>query len=162
MESSRATLYLLSGKIASGKSTVAKTISKEKAAILINQDEWLSSLYPFEINNIEDYSKCFRRLTKVLGKLVVDVLGKGQNVVLDFPANTIEVRKWMKSLVDLSGANNELHVLNVSDSVCIQRLQKRNKEGDHPYSVSDEEFERFSNYYSEPENAEGFNLVIHE
>ena len=43
------TLHLLCGKIASGKSTLAKTLATEHAAIVLSEDQWLASLYPAEI-----------------------------------------------------------------------------------------------------------------
>ncbi|MCF5552843.1 AAA family ATPase, partial [Pseudomonas syringae] len=38
-------LHLLCGKIASGKSTLAKSIATKHSAILLSEDQWLSRLY---------------------------------------------------------------------------------------------------------------------
>ena len=46
------TLHLLCGKIASGKSTLAKTLATEHAAIVLSEDHWLATLYPGEIRSI--------------------------------------------------------------------------------------------------------------
>lgn len=44
------TLHLMCGKIASGKSTLAKALATEHAAILLSEDHWLSRLYPQQIH----------------------------------------------------------------------------------------------------------------
>jgi len=43
------TLHLLCGKIAAGKSTLAKELVAEHAAILLSEDTWLAQLYPGEV-----------------------------------------------------------------------------------------------------------------
>ena len=55
------TLHLLCGKIASGKSTLAKTLAAEHGAIVLSEDQWLASLYPGEILSIADYLRCAQR-----------------------------------------------------------------------------------------------------
>lgn len=39
-------LHLMSGKIASGKSTLVKSLATELSAVLLIEDHWLSKLYP--------------------------------------------------------------------------------------------------------------------
>ena len=88
-----ATLHLMCGKIASGKSTLAKTLAVQHSAILLSEDKWLASLYPGAINSVTDYTGYSLRIRSVLGPLVVDMLECGVSVVLDFPANTIASRE---------------------------------------------------------------------
>lgn len=40
-----------------GKSTKSKQIAQDKHAVLLSEDEWLSSLYPNQIESFEDYLK---------------------------------------------------------------------------------------------------------
>lgn len=47
-----ATLHLLCGKIASGKSTLASSLATDHAAILLSEDHWLATLYPGQIKTI--------------------------------------------------------------------------------------------------------------
>ncbi len=51
------TLYFFCGKMGAGKSTKSKQLAKEKNAVLLSEDEWLSSLYPNQITSFEDYLK---------------------------------------------------------------------------------------------------------
>lgn len=46
------TLHLLCGKISSGKSTLAKQLSHEYAAMLLSEDHWLAQLYPGDIGTV--------------------------------------------------------------------------------------------------------------
>jgi hypothetical protein len=45
-------------------------------------------------------------------------LREGLSVVLDFPANTVKWRSWMRSLIDQAHVAHELHFLDVSDAIC--------------------------------------------
>ena len=78
----------MTGKIASGKSTLAKSLAAEQSAILLSEDQWLSRLYPDQIKSITDYVRRARQIREVVGPLVTDLLRAGVTVVLDFPANT--------------------------------------------------------------------------
>ena len=94
------TLHLMCGKIASGKSTLAKTLAASHSALLLSEDHWLATLYPGEIHSVADYLRCVQRLRGVLGPLVIDTLKVGVAVVLDFPANTVADRQWLRALAD--------------------------------------------------------------
>jgi predicted kinase len=43
----------MSGKIASGKSTLAKSLAAERSAILLSEDRWLSRPYPDESEGLQ-------------------------------------------------------------------------------------------------------------
>ncbi|WP_164705860.1 AAA family ATPase, partial [Pseudomonas viridiflava] len=111
-------LHLLCGKIASGKSTLARTLGSEAKTIVISEDRWLAALYPDEIRSVSDYINRARRIRGVLEPLVVSVLSTGVSVVLDFPANTVSDRAWLRALADGAQVQNRLHFLNVDDQTC--------------------------------------------
>lgn len=50
MSNPRPTLHLLCGKIAAGKSTLAKHLAARPATVLISEDHWNSTLFPDEID----------------------------------------------------------------------------------------------------------------
>lgn len=82
------TLHFFCGKMASGKSTLAKYLAEENNAIIMAEDVWLSHLYPEEINDLNDYIKYSRRLKSLLFQHIQDILAQGTSVVLDFSGNT--------------------------------------------------------------------------
>lgn len=162
MSPSRPTLYLLCGKIAAGKSTLAKRLAARPATVLISEDRWNSTLFPDELKTIEDYARYSSRVRAVMGPHVIALLKAGLSVVLDFQANTLAVRRWMRTLIDGANAAHELHFLDIPDEICRRRLSERNLKGEHPYQASDAEFELFTRYFVPPSADEGFNVIVHE
>src|SRR5438876_11162459 len=100
MESAHApTLYLICGKIAAGKSTLARRLSARPATLLVSEDHWTPTLFSGDLRTIDDYGRCSARLRAAMGPHLVDILRQGLSVVLDFPANTVSNRNWMRSLI---------------------------------------------------------------
>lgn len=155
------TLHLLCGRIAAGKSTLARQLAARPATLLISEDHWTSHLFADELRTVEDYARLSARLRAAMGPHVVDILRQGLSVVLDFPANTIRIRTWMRGLITEAAVAHELHLLDVPDAVCRQRLGERNARGEHPFQVSESEFDLFSRYFVSPGPDEGFTIVVH-
>ena len=155
------TLYLLCGKIAAGKSTLARWLASRPRTLLIGMDHWMSTLFPVENRTIDDFARLSARLRDAMGPHVVDILDQDVSVVLDFPANTIKWRRWMRSLIEEANVAHELHFLDVSDAVCKERLRQRNISGDHPYQVDEPTYDLFMSYFVPPVSSEGFNVIVH-
>lgn len=159
MPSDRPTLHLLCGKIAAGKSTLAKQLADAPGCILLDQDTWLARLYPGEIASLDDYVRCSGRLRSVVGPHGVALLGAGLSVVFDYPANTVPIRAWMRGLSEATGAAHRLHWLDVPDEVCRARLAARNAEGFHEFAPTEADFELFTSHFVPPSPDEGFEIV---
>ena len=160
--SSRACLHLLCGKAGAGKSTLAASLATLHRAVLISEDIWLARLFGDQMKTFDDYRLFSQRARAVVGPLVVDLLRVGQNVVLDFPANTRGARAWFRSLCDAAGAENVLHYLDVPDQLCLQRIDKRNierPEGSH--HLTPEMFAHITSFFEAPEPGEGFRIELH-
>jgi predicted kinase len=154
-------LHLLCGKIAAGKSTLARRLAARPATLLISEDHWTSNLFSDDLLTIGDYGRLSARLRAAMGPHIVDILGQGLSVVLDFPANTVSNRNWMRSLITRANVAHELHLLDVPDTICKQRLRERNQDGEHPFQVSEAEYDLFTSYFVPPGPSEGFNIVVH-
>lgn len=161
MSKSSPTLHLLCGKIASGKSTLAAQLSSREGTISIAEDEWLNALFAEEMSTVADFVRCSAKLKRIVGPHVVALLNAGVSVVLDFHANTREVRDWMRTIIEQTDAAHELHLLDVPDEVCLTRLQARNAQGDHPFAATEAEFRRVSKYFVAPSAEEEFNIIRH-
>lgn len=162
MSEKQAILHLLCGKIAAGKSTLAARLAAEERSVLIGEDFWLSRLYPGEIETLEDYVRHSGRLRAVMGPHVESLLRSGLSVVLDFPANTLKQRAWLRSLFEAAGTAHRLHYLDVTDSVCRARLRQRNREGTHDFAPGDEDFDLITGYFVPPTPEEGFDIIRHD
>ena len=161
MSQATPTLHLVCGKAASGKSTLTAQLAQTEKTVVIAEDAWLAALFGDEITSIRDYVRYASRLRGALHPHIVALLRTGLSVVLDFPANTVETREWMRDLLEASQVANKLHVLEVPDAVCKARLRARNARGDHPFSVTDEQFEQLASHFVAPTGAEGFDIVRH-
>ncbi|MBX3501331.1 MAG: ATP-binding protein [Alphaproteobacteria bacterium] len=155
------TLYLISGKIGAGKSTLAKQLAARPATLLISEDHWTSHLFADQLRTIDDYRRLSARLRAAMAPHIVAILKLGLSVVLDFPANTPTQRGWMRGLIEATQVAHELHLLDMPDALCLQRLRQRNASGEHPFQVSDADFAQFTRHFTLPSPEEGFNVVVH-
>lgn len=157
-----ARLLFLCGKMAAGKSTLARELASRHDAVLLVQDEWLEHLYPGEILSVDDYLRCSARLRAALGPHVCRLLGMGLSVVLDFPGNTVQQRAWFRELFEQAGVEHELHVIEASDALCKQQLRHRSRDlpPGTPWTT-DAEFDAITAYFQPPSEDEGFAIVRH-
>lgn len=153
---------MLCGKIAAGKSTLAARLGSASGTVLIAEDAWLGVLFADQMQTATDYVRYAAKLRTIMRPHVVSLLNAGVSVVLDFPANTVENRAWMRGILDASGAAHRLHVLDAPDELCLARLRERNAQGTHPFAVTEEQFHRFSRHFEAPSPEEGFTIVMHD
>jgi predicted kinase len=154
-------LHMLCGKIAAGKSTLARQLASQPLTVLIREDDWTSRLYKDELRTLEDYIRYSRRLREAMGGHVEALLKAGVSVVLDFPANTVASRQWMRDIFEHAGVAHRLHYLDVPDDVCRARLRQRNADGTHEFVVSDAEFDQFTSYFVPPSKEERFEVIVY-
>ena len=157
-----ATLFFLCGKMAAGKSTLARELAAREDAVLLVQDELLGPLFPGEFVDVAAFIERYRRLTTALGPHIETLLKRGVPVVLDFAANTRSMRAWFRQLIDATGAGHELHYVDASDALCKRQLAHRSK--DHPPGTTwttDAEFDAITAYFQPPADDEGFTVVHH-
>ena len=153
---------MLCGKIAAGKSTLASELAQAPDSVLISEDAWLGALYSDDMHTGADYVRNASRLRGALAPHVVELLNAGVSVVLDFPANTVETRKWLREILAETGAAHQMHVLDLPDDICLERLQKRNADGAHTFSRRQKRSSSGSrNTLSPPTDEEGFNIIRH-
>ena len=157
-----ATLHFMCGKIASGKTTLARAIAEETGGILICEDVWLGRMYPNQHFTLQDYVRRATRLRAALAPHVATLLRLGVPVVFDFAGNTPRDRLWVRSIFESAAADHLLHVLNVSDDVCKARLRARNAEApEGSQYTTDEDFEAISAYFVAPSPDEGFRTKVY-
>ncbi len=152
----------LCGKMAAGKSTLARDLAEREGAILLVQDEFLEHLFPGEIGDVQDFFRCSARLNDALAPQIGALLAKGISVVLDFPANTTAQRDWFRRIVDCAQVAHELHFVDAPDELCKSQLRKRSAHlpPDTPWT-SEVEFDAITAYFQPPADDEGFRVVRH-
>jgi predicted kinase len=75
-----AKLTFFCGKMAAGKSTLARELALRENTVHLVQDEFLAALFPGEITDIQGFVKCFSRLQNALTLHVCALLSKGISV----------------------------------------------------------------------------------
>jgi predicted kinase len=159
----QATLICFCGKMAAGKSTLARELAVREKAVLLVEDEFLERLFPEEIRDIADYIRCSRRIKSALAPTICDLLSRGISVVLDFAGNTRSQRAWFRQLIDTSGAGHELHFIDAPDEVCKRQLRVRSEALPAGTAwTTDAEFDAITAYFEPPAAEEGFSIVRHE
>jgi predicted kinase len=153
MTSSNATLHMLCGKIAAGKSTLSAKLAQAERTLVISEDRWIEQLYGPELKTLADYFERCDRLRATLAPHVVGLLRAGVSVVLDFHANTVRSRRWMRAMFEEAGASHQLHFLDVPDEVCRVRMHARKG------ALSDAEFDHVTSFFVPPDPSEGFNVI---
>ena len=157
------TLHFISGRLAAGKTTLARKIVAENRAVFFCEDVWLSQLSD-GISSFEDYLKWSRRCRSVMGPLIVDTLRAGASVVLDFAGNTVRERAWVKGLSEQAGSPHHLHFLDVDEDECLRRLLDRNvrqPEGLYFASTTEEEFRSICKWFQPPHPDEGLMITTY-
>jgi len=155
-------LLFLCGKMAAGKSTLARELAARENAMLFVQDEWSETLYPNAIINVATYIEYSGRINRALAPCIVDLLSRGVSVVLDFPGNTRNQRAWFREIIERAGAVHELHFLDTADAICKAQLKGRSAHlpPGTPWT-SEADFELISSHFRAPAEDEGFTVVVH-
>lgn len=154
------TLYFFCGKMGAGKSTKSKQVATDKHAVLLSEDEWLSSLYPNQIESFEDYLKFSAQIKPLMKEHVQNILSVGTDVVMDFPANTQKQRKWFLDIVSEVNASHQLIFLNLNDEQCLRQIEQRRSEQPERAAFDTEAvFAHVTKFFEAPEASEGLNVV---
>lgn len=159
---STGTLHLLCGKMAAGKTTLARQLAAQHHAVLISEDDMLGALYPGEIKTVADYTATSKRLRMAVTPAVQQILTRGIDLVLDFAGNTPGQRAWFRTLFEPVGAPHTLHFVDVTDEQCKAQLRQRSKHLPPGAAFSSEaDFDAINPYFRPPDAAEGFSVVRH-
>jgi predicted kinase len=158
-----AKLMFFCGKMAAGKSTLARDLAVRGNAVLFVQDDFLNALFPGEITDISSFVNRYTRLKNALTPHVCVLLSKRISVVLDFAAATKTQRAWFRELIELTHVEHELHFVDAPDAVCKTQLRDRSR--GRPAGTrwtTEEDFEAINAYFQPPSEDEKFNAVRHE
>lgn len=154
------TLYFFCGKMGAGKSTKSKQWAIDKNAVLLSEDEWLSSLYPNHFASFEDYLKFSAQLKPLVKKHVQNILSTGTDVVMDFPANTQKLRKWFLDLVSEVNADHQLIFLNLNNEQCLRQIaQRRNEQPERAAFDTEAMFIHVTSFFEAPKESEGLKIL---
>ena len=118
-------VYLICGKICSGKSYYSKKLKEEVNAVILSPDEATYDL----INNEqgEFYNIFCERLLKYINKKCIEIVNSGANVFYERGLWSKEERQKVKQYFEENNIETELHYIHVSDENWKKQIEERNK-----------------------------------
>lgn len=120
-----AKVYLICGKICSGKSYYSKQLQKKINAVILSPDEATYDL----INNEqgEFYNIFCSRLINYMNKKAIEIVNAGANVIYERGLWSKEERNKAKQFFKDNNIETELHYVHVSNELWKQQITERNK-----------------------------------
>ena len=119
-----ARVFMMCGKICSGKSTHARVLREKHHAVILSVDEITLALFGQDAGDRMD--EYVLRLKKYLYAKSLEVLESGINVVLDWGFWTKKEREFARNYYGSAGIANEFHYIEVDDREWHRRLEQRN------------------------------------
>ncbi len=118
-------IYLICGKICSGKSYYAKSLKEKHNAVVLSTDEATYDM----INNEqgEFYNVFAARVNNYLKKKTVEICKAGANVILDWGFWTIENRSEITEYLISNDISYKWHYIDVSEEMWNRNIIERNK-----------------------------------
>ena len=151
-----AKIFLMCGKICSGKSTHAEKLRKKYNAVILSVDEITLALIGQDAGEKHDYY--VEKLKEYLYKKSLEILEAGVNVVLDWGYWIKAERDFAREYYSSHNVEYEFHYIDISDEEWYRRLAKRNadvlaKKTD-AYYVDDGLAKKFQTIFEKPEKEE--------
>jgi len=117
-------IYLICGKICSGKSYYAKILKEKMNAVILSTDEVTYAL----INNEqgEFYNIFAQRVNDYLKKKAVEICKAGANVILDWGFWTRKEREEISAFISGFDVDYEWHYIDVSEDDWERNIDERN------------------------------------
>ena len=117
-------VFLMCGKICSGKSVHADELRRKYRAVVLSVDEITLALFGQDAGNrLDDYAA---KTKAYLYRKSLEILGSGISVILDWGFWTKEERAYAKRFYESRNIPCELHYIDIDDREWLRRLQKRN------------------------------------
>lgn len=122
-----ATLHLMVGLPCAGKSTAARQLERERAALRLTPDEWQIRLFGQDAEEPEHDAR-HSLIEALQWEVASRALALGVDVILDFGFWAREEREDFRARAKQLGASSEVHFLDVPEDELLRRLARRNAE----------------------------------
>ena len=156
-------LHFVCGKAGAGKTTLARGLGATLPALVFVEDEWIVAL-GFEVTSLADFVAASGRCRRVIRSMAQDLLRMNVPVVFDFAGNTRKDWQWVREILDATGADHVLHVIEATDEQCLANIHRRNDEkppGIYAGYVSDDTFHQVTRHFVPPQQDERFVIEVH-
>lgn len=151
-----AKVYLICGKICSGKSTYAEQLRVQHNAVLLSTDEITLALFGQHCGDKHD--DYVERTQNYLFNKSLELIEVEINVILDWGFWMKEERDYAREFYNSRNIECEFHYVDISDESWMARLKKRNcevlAEKTSAYYVDDNLAEKFASIFEVPSEDE--------
>lgn len=120
-----AKVYLICGKLCSGKSTYAKNLTETLPAVLLSCDEITLDILGGNLG--ERHDETVEKVKEYLLRKSTEILHAGTDVVLDWGFWTKAERESTRAFYRRQGFDWETHYIDISDEEWQKRIAKRNQ-----------------------------------
>ncbi len=120
-----ARVYLICGKICSGKSWYAKQLREAHPAVILSTDEVTYDLT--DNAQGEGYNAFAGRVNRYLRKKAVQIVEAGADVILDWGFWTRDDRREISEYLRMRNVAYEWHYIDVSDAQWEKNIAERNR-----------------------------------
>ncbi len=149
-------VYLICGKICSGKSTYAEQLRVKDNAVLLSTDEITLALFGQHCGDKHD--DYVERTQNYLFNKSLELIEVGINVILDWGFWLKEERDYAREFYNSRNIEYEFHYIDISDETWQARLKKRNNaiiDGEtNAYYIDDNLAEKFASIFEVPSEDE--------
>ena len=121
-----AKVYILCGKICSGKSTYSQKLRKSQKAVILSVDDITLTL--LGQNGGDTLDIYVEKLEQYFFQKSVEIIETGINVILDWGFWTKAERDFAKEFYNSHGIEYEFHYISINDEEWYRRLDKRNND----------------------------------
>ncbi len=120
-----ATLHLMVGLPCSGKTTLARQLEQELCALRLTPDDWHIRLFGYDVLEAEHDAR-HSLIESMLWDIAARGLALGMNVILDFGFWAKVEREAYRARAAQIGVGSEIHFLDKSEEVLLERNAIRN------------------------------------
>lgn len=151
-----AKVFMICGKICSGKSTQAKKIRSRCQAVILSVDEIIRALFGQDVGKVlDDYVD---KTKKYLYQKSLELIDSDIDVILDWGFWTREEREYARCFYSSRNIECEMQYLDIDSDEWRMRVQKRNQsvqeQKSSAYYVSEGLVDKFENVFQKPERDE--------
>jgi len=161
-----AKVFLICGRICSGKSHYAARLREAENAVILSCDELTFALFDGQLGDAHDAMSA--RMERYLKDKSVEIARAGTNVILDWGFWTAQGRRDVRAFYAEKQVPCEMHYIDVSPEVWKKQIERRNEAVRHglanTYIVDDGLLAKLESLFQEPavEEIDVWHQNVHE